>query len=179
MTESEQNTPHNDFEEFINRSKGKGILTDGPLSKMYTDALNELYAKEVDERSGIAVETQALDEQVVSNLWIAQRDQGHNYANHGEEVGMLYGVAKQEAELKDVENVAVAFSQMTDEQKRNSSVVIDNAVTLDNSGGYDVGSAKFNPYEAALEALCIAHGVPVHNNLQAYIGATARKIHEH
>jgi hypothetical protein len=170
MNQFVQTKPKNEFQRFIELSNEKGVIADGPLSKMYTDALNELYAKEVDEATGIAVETQALDAAIDKNWWLATQSKTNNFANQGEDVGMLYGVAKQEVEIKDVINVSDTLSAMTDEQKRNTAVVVDVKVKTNNTGdSYEIGASTFNPYEAALEAMCIAHRVPVFHSLEDFV----------
>lgn len=175
MATFNQSKPKNDFQRFIELTAEKGIVADGPLSKMYTDTLNELYAKEVDERTGIAIETQALDALIDENFWLATRARTNNFANQGEDVGMLYGVAKQEVSIDDVINVGDSLNEMTDEQKRNTSVVVDVMVKTNNTGdSYDIGPASMNPYEAALEAMCIAHRVPVYASLEEFIQAQAK-----
>ena len=46
---------------FINNQSGNTTIIDGPLSRAYGDALNELYGKRKDPVTGLAMETQAID----------------------------------------------------------------------------------------------------------------------
>lgn len=114
------------FANMIEVSKELHIVPDGPLSQMFTATLNALYAKEVDPETGIAIESQALDAQNSQTLWMANK-----IATHREDVGMLYGVLAADTSIKDVMRVADAITDMTEPEKANSAIIIqDNGATF-------------------------------------------------
>ena len=110
------------FKNLMATAKGLKVVADGPLSQMFTATLNELYKKEVDPETGIAIESQALDVSNSQNLWIAAKLAKE--AKGDEHIGMLYGVYHHEATLQDVMRVSAALEEMTEEEKARSAVVI-------------------------------------------------------
>ncbi len=167
----EENAKEGTFDRLIEVSQGMKIVSDGPLSKMYTDALNEIYQKEVDPTTGMALETQALDSNKQKNLWLAAKSASHGFADQGEGVGMLYGVYRHAAAVSDVINVADTFSEMTAAQKANSYVILDTKVSQDNMGSIPAYEHEqpLNPFAQALEELCKKHEVPVAASLEEYL----------
>ena len=110
--------PANPVIDLIDAGRDLKLVADGPLSKMFASALHELYKKEVDEATGIVLETQVLDEENYENLWIANK-----FLNQGKDMGMLYAVYEPELTLDDVARVSEALEQMTGEQRSKSLVL--------------------------------------------------------
>lgn len=110
------------FKNLMITAKSLKVVTDGPLSQMFTATLNELYKKEVDENTGIAIESQALDVSNSQNLWIASK--AAQAASRDEHIGMLYGVYSHEASIQDVMRINAAIEEMTDEERQVSAIVI-------------------------------------------------------
>lgn len=177
------------FANMIEVSKELQIVADGPLSQMFAASLNKLYAKEVDEETGIAIESQALDAQNSQGLWMANK-----IAGNSEDVGMLYGVLQHEASLQDVIRVADALTEMTDQEKAKSAVVIvtneRDAATGKTFQNFHYGDpmAKAtsplyahehdwatrvyranNTFARSLKEVAEAHGVKVCPSLEAYL----------
>jgi hypothetical protein len=163
------------FDNILEISQDNKVVTDGPLSIMYADALNEIYAKQVDPITGIVFESQANDALSARNIWLATKIATVNFANQGEDVGMLYGVKKHSATLSDVVNVADSLTEMSDGQKENTVIIIDAMVDTTNSGAAQPEELVINPCELALEKLCHKHGVKVFNSLEQYLASVKSK----
>lgn len=110
------------FKNLMSTAKSLKVVTDGPLSQMFTAVLNELYKKEVDKDTGIAIESQALDASNAQNLWIASKVV--QQAARDEHIGMLYGVYNHDASIQDVMRISAAIEEMTDEERQRSAIVI-------------------------------------------------------
>lgn len=159
------------FDRLIEMTKEVKVVGDGPLGRLYTDTLNQMYAKDVDPATGIALETQAMDSVTAKNLWLAAQSASNNFQDQGTEVGMVYGVYRHQTTVADVINVADSFSEMSAAQKKNSCIIIDTMEVPDPSGNLPVikYDQVINPFAAALEQLAVRHGVPVHVSLEAYV----------
>lgn len=174
----EQTEQH--FDKIIKITEGNSVVTDGPLSVMYADALNEIYAKEIDPATGISIESQANDALSSRNYWLATKIATTNFANTGQDVGMLYGVSKRSAGLSDVLRVSDALSEMTKEQKENSALVLDTVVVQDNANApievqTNVQVIPDNVFTVTLENLCLKHSVKVYSSLKDYLSILKRK----
>lgn len=110
------------FKNLMITAKSLKVVTDGPLSQMFTAVLNELYKKEVDKETGIAIESQALDVSNAQNLWIASKVVQQTHRD--EHIGMLYGVYDHDATLQDVMRISAAIEEMNEEERKVSAIVI-------------------------------------------------------
>jgi hypothetical protein len=179
MTTTLQPTRTNsDLDEIIAISKDQHVMTDGPLSAIYTKTLNALYAKEVDPATGICVESQVNDASVAATLWLAEQAVDQTYANQGESVGLLYGVSKGSVGVSDVIKVSETLSEMTPAQKDNSAIIIDSAIGLGVDGELtELSPAQYQSiFDPALEAVAAYHGVAVFESLQAFVHACKGKV---
>lgn len=161
--------PLDTLDSIIKVSSNKTIVADGPLSLEYTKALNQIYAKEIDKETGISLETQANDVIVEQNIWEAAYKVRQELTDIGEGLGLVYGVQGTDANIDDVINVSTALSTMTEEEKSNSSIIIDFKVTPDNEGNLISRIDLVNPFAEALESLAKGAKVPVFISLESYI----------
>lgn len=160
--------------DYIGINNNKAYLLDGPLSRAYSSALDELYKKEVDSETGIALETQAID---AIHSQMEMKDKLAlmiHFDNAVQNLGLIYGVEKGKATPEDVIEVTDALSVMTPEQKSNSAVIFDTALTNEGSGREaDIETIAVNPFEQAMEQLCIRHNVSRYNSLNQFIKLNA------
>ena len=156
--------------QFIGTKNGNAMLIDGPLSRAYSDALNEIYGKKRDPISGIALETQAIDA-LHSQMEFKEKQAGKIFLdNEAQNLGLLYGVEKGSTTPEELMEVTDFFSVMTPTQKNKSAVVIDAAIVNGNTGQIpEVTTVVHNPFEMALEQLCIKHRVPVFHSFKSFI----------
>src|ERR1035437_1665499 len=149
--QSIQQNPY--LDSIIQVTQGKNMIADGPLSLQYTKALNEIYKKEVDDTTGISLETQANDEIVSKSLWVAASNTRQQLADQGQEVGMLYGVKKAEASVSNVIEVTDAVQGMTSDERENSVIILDGEATIDTNGELKetdnvIAAEDINPLDA-------------------------------
>jgi len=152
----------------IQITQGKNMIADGPLSLQYTKALNEIYKKDVDDETGISMETQALDDKVNKSMWIAATDTRQELADKGQEVGMLYGVKLSDAGMSDVVNITDSVANMSESERDNSVIVLEEEVVLDNS---DIEKSP-NPFAKTIKDVAAENNVDVHSSLEAYVEST-------
>ena len=156
--------------QFIGTKNGNAMVVDGPLSRAYSDALSELYGKRRDPVSGLALETQAIDA-LHSQMEYKEKQAGKIFLdNEAQNLGLLYGVEKGSTTPEELMQVTDFFSVMTPRQKEKSAVVIDRAIINGNTGQVPkVTTVIHNPFEMALEQLCISHKVPVFHSFASFI----------
>lgn len=150
----------------ILRSGERSTLVDGPMSQKIASALDEIYAKEKDEATGIVLETQAIDTQLAAGIWLAMSNKGTLDPN----AGSLYGVQQNVVSVNDVVSFNDTASAMTDEQKENSALVIlpetsEDGVLKTTLLGY-ITSAS--PYANVIANSARKHGVRVFTSMEAY-----------
>jgi hypothetical protein len=156
--------------EIIQVGKLNKVICDGPLSIAYTKALNELYAKEIDPKTGIVLESQSNDQITAQNLWIASKINDPNFIEQGQDVGMLYGVMKNNATMADTINLAETYSEMTPAQREASAVILDEKVEVDSAGNTNIDDqVLINPFDVALEQFAKKHGIAFYTSLESYV----------
>ena len=158
-----------------------GFVADGPLAAAYGQALDQLYSKEVDADTGIVLESQttALESQeIVAEIkdeevttWLNWKDRPLEFANDGDDTGMLYGVKREQASVKDLNRVVNAVSKMTDGQKAASVVVLDGGTgTAATPDSVKQGTELMDtPVVAAMEAYCRENGVMVYRSFHEFV----------
>lgn len=156
--------------EFISEIDGKNYQVDGPLARAYTDALNEIYGKKIDPKTGLALETQALDahnDQVEEKKYLAQLIQKNNNLT---DTSLLYGVQKGATQIQDLIDVTDKMATLTPEAKRNSAVIFDTAIVNENDGQVpEIDRLEINPIEVSLEQMCKRHNVSTYSSLAQFI----------
>ena len=162
------------IEDYIVSKDGNTMSCDGPLAKAYSEALSELYKKEIDPVTGLALETQANDALAAEKEILAADEVkiGINAGEADENLSLLYGVQKGFTTPEHVIEVTDHFSRMSDEAKSRSVVIID-VSTVDKSGNTRISTKGVDLCEQALESLCIKHNVPVMKSLAQYIKLTS------
>lgn len=151
------------FASMIEVSKDLHIVADGPLSQLFTATLNALYAKEVDPKTGIAIESQALDAQNSQTLWMANK-----IVTHREDVGMLYGVIAADTSLSDVVRVADAIADMTEPERANSAIVIDHGGSFYETPNIPANSELADSLAATAQTLItVSPEFPIENAIAA------------
>ena len=160
----------------LNVNGSPEVILDGPLSEVYAKELQEKYMKKIDPESGIAIETQALDMAFSKSLFVAATTMNKNMLNGGETEGMLYGVTKNQASMSDVINVGDAISEMTDEQKEKSAIILDASQTgIDDNKLPIIEPEVVNPFEVQIQDIADENNVKIYSSLEAYISAMVRR----
>ena len=160
------------LEDYIVGKDGKSIGCDGPLAKAYSEALSELYKKEVDPVTGLALETQAQDVQYAEKELLAAGEAKAAIAVDDEDLSLIYGVQKGFTTPQEVIEVTDHFSRMSDEAKSRSAVILD-VTEQSGTGNPEISKKGVEVCEAALEALCAKHHVPMMKSLAQYIKLTS------
>lgn len=165
-----ENDDKHEIVHFINNQSGNTTIIDGPLSRAYGDALNELYGKRKDPVTGLAMETQAIDA-LHSQMEYIEKQAGKIFLDNEEQnLSLLYGVEKGKADAEDLIELTDTLSTMTPLQKSNSAVIFDAAIRNGNTGEIPkVETSVQNPFENALEQLCVKHDVKIYASFAAYI----------
>lgn len=141
------------------------LITDGPLARSFSAALDQLYAREYDPITGVAMETQAIDEIEAKRNWLAAKVRSLKFANDGTDVGFVYGVKEAQATHDNLIDVVDTISEMSDIQKTSSAIVLDGNVTTPTSGDEDLE----NPISVAIEQFAKARGVAVYRSFNEFI----------
>ncbi len=163
------------LDSIIEITSGNNMIADGPLSFQYTQALNEIYKKDVNDETGISLETQANDAIMSKSLWVAANDTRGQLADSGQEVGMLYGVKQSDVGLSTVVEVTDAIGQMTDSEKENSAIILEADAT--NSPVYPIemptndDSLDVNPFAIKVMSVATENGIPIYTSLEAYVAS--------
>ena len=159
-----------DLAQFIGNKDGNTLVIDGPLSRAYSDSLQELYGKKHDPISGLALETQAIDA-LHSQMEYIEKQAGNIFLdNEAQNLGLLYGVEKGSTSPEELMEVTDFLSVMTPMQKNKSAIIIDSAIVNGNTGQIpEVTTVSHNPFETALEQLCLNHKVTVYHSFESFI----------
>jgi len=160
------------IEDYIVTKDGNTMSCDGPLAKAYSEALSELYKKEIDPITGLALETQAQDVQYAEKEILAGDEAKVNIDENDENMSLLYGVQKGFTTPKEVMEITDHFSRMSDEAKSRSVVILDTTQQSE-TGNPEVSTKGVEVCETALEALCMRHRVPMMKSLSQYIKLTS------
>lgn len=149
---------------------GNTYQLDGPLARAYSEALDDMYKKERDPSTGIVLESQALDVISAQQNYVAAKASIIDFAGKEEDMGLLYGVQRGHVNSEHVIEVVDAIGGLTEEQKAKSAIIIDSALTNENTGEVPtIGQDVVSPFEAAMEAYCQKHGVSVYRSLGQFV----------
>jgi hypothetical protein len=141
-----------------------GMLTmSGPLSEIYTQALNAAYAK--DEPLGAAMETQAIDAMVAA---AAQRLQATPVAYTPGSHLTVYGVAQSAVSEDTVKEVSRALSEVSEPSE--FVLILDATQPGINEAGEERQQRLFE-LNTALETLAQCHGAQVYGSLESFLTA--------
>jgi hypothetical protein len=99
---------------------GKKVLLDGPLSRVITEALNDLYEKKIEPTTGIAIESQVMQVLQNANTFIEANTEQVIKEN---EYGVLYCVDSIDATVADFEKFTSTFNSLDNKQLRNSALI--------------------------------------------------------
>lgn len=152
--------------DFFTISGQTNVIADGPLAPAFTKALDELYRREYDPLTGVALETQAMDEIEAKRHWLAAKVRSLQFANDGTDVGMVYGVKEAQAEQSDLINVVDTLCEMNDTQKANSAIVIEPA--SETGDGIERVENEY-PVATALEQYAVSKGIKVYHSFNEFI----------
>jgi hypothetical protein len=157
--------------EFITTVTGNNLVMSGPLAQVYSEGLNELYAKEKTE-SGMALETQAVDLGLLRKRFLVSKQpllDADNKAN----MSLFYGVAQGAVRISHVVDIVDALAVMNDTQRQRSAVIVDTAVR--NPSGqmpeviHGLALEGANVAEASLRQTCRNMNVPVYASFEEFL----------
>lgn len=103
----------------------KLAVTDGPLSAEIAKQLNQAYKRELDEATGIIVETIVNDQVELASSWLAAQIGSNAISPNNPAHTYVFGIAQSDAKPSDVIELSDSLSDMTDEQKSNTVVYIE------------------------------------------------------
>lgn len=146
-----------DINNLITFKDGKKVLMDGPLSRIFTQALQDDYAKEIEETTGMVLESQVMQVMQQAKNYVEASRLNSNLAD--DDVGMLYAVDSNATIAQDLANISAAYSVMSNNQIRNSAVLVTD-ITED---------PKQMNLNIALTAFCSYANIRVYNSLEEYM----------
>lgn len=156
--------------EFFTVGQNTNIIADGPLANAFSMALNQLYKREKDPITGVALETQAMDAVEAKRQWLAAKVRSFQFANDGTDVGMAFGVKEAQATHTDLIDVVDSVASMNDTQRAQSAVIIEgvpqNTEQLNMPG---LGQSKPNPVAMAIESFARDNGVAVYKSFEDFV----------
>lgn len=134
----------------IKFSNGKSAILDGPLSRIFTQTLFEVYAKKIQKDTGLSTESLLVQtETAVSDLEKIPQE---------EDAGMLYAVDSTDTIFKDLAHISERLGKLNNTQLNNTAVILNN-----------IKNEQSNPVTLAIEKYCLSYKVPVYVNLQHYM----------
>lgn len=136
---------------------GKTFLLKGSLSEELSKALNTEYKKEVDETTGIVLESQVFQTIQKITDYIKQNKDELFLKDH--KIGVLYSVDNKDTTNDELVELSSIVSTMDNNQVRNSGVIIQKEE-----------DDNLTPVSMAIETFCRKVNIPVHYNLKSYIG---------
>jgi hypothetical protein len=145
------------IDNLITFKDGKKVLLDGPLSRIFTETLNDIYAKEIEPVTGLVLESEVFQkiQQAVEFIELNKDSEEFKKAN----VGILYAVDSDSTITNDLAKLAGAVSVMNTQQIMNSAVIIN---TEDKT-------KEQLPICVAIEAFCSNVNIPVYKSLNSYM----------
>lgn len=109
----------------IKMNSSATAIVDGPIHQQLVKALDETYKKQIDNETGISLETQALDALNYNNHYIAYQDLQKKKQNaEPDSIGVVYVIDSNQADLKDIVNVAEVFDGLNNAQAQNSALIL-------------------------------------------------------
>ena len=144
-------------ENLITFKDGKKVIMDGPLSRVFTEALNDLYEKEIEPVSGLVLESQIFQAMQQAQTFLEANKAAQDIKDSN--IGMLYAVDSTETIVDDLAKLATSVSTMTNNQVRNSAVIVNKT----NEEEVD------KPINFAIEEFCKAVNIPFYTSLNSYM----------
>lgn len=134
---------------------GVKVLLDGPLSRVITEALNDLYEKKIEPTTGIAIESQVIQVLQSTNSFLEANSQD---ILKEKEYSVLYCVDSLEATVADFEKFTSTFNSLDNKQLRNSALI------------FNIHEDK-TPHVliAAYEEFCDINHINMYPNLKMYM----------
>lgn len=156
--------------EYFTVGENANVIADGPLANAFSKALDQLYRRERDPLTGMALETQAMDAVEAKREWLAAKVRSFKFANDGTDVGMAYGVKEAQATHSNLIDVVDSVSSMTDEQRAKSAVIIEGEPqTTEELGIANTDPIAPNPVALAIESFARDNGVAVYKSFNDFI----------
>lgn len=143
-------------ENLITFKDGKKVIMDGPLSRVFTEALHDLYEKEIEPVSGLVLESQIFQVMQQAQTFLEANKAAQDIKDSN--IGMLYSVDSPEAIAEDLAKLATSISTMTNNQIRNSAVIVNKAE-----------DQEAKPINFAIEDFCKAVNIPFYTSLNSYM----------
>lgn len=119
--------PGSNLTEYLTMNNGNSYSLDGPLSRAYSEALDELYAKDKDPNTRLSMETQEMDVAKQQRGWIAAKGAQIDMDGNIEDMGLLYGVSRGHLTQTTVIDVVDRFHRLSGHQRAKSALVLDAA----------------------------------------------------
>lgn len=143
------------------------VVMKGPLSDIYTNALNIAYAKTPTPEGEVAQESQANDQLMLQAL--AEDLQGESSDQTGGQT-TVYGVSAQDVGPQDVINISQTYAQDPDEKV---VLIIDGVQPGPNSPDDTIPAERVEVLTTALESIVKVHGGHVYRSLGEFASARA------
>jgi hypothetical protein len=142
------------------------VVMTGPLSDVYTEALNKVYAKGA-EGDGVAQESAANDELMLRAL---AEDMHDTVDRQDGIVTTVYGVSAQGVTPQDVVNVT---QKLADEPDEKVVLIIDGVQPGPNSPEDSIPAERVEVLTSAMESLVVGYGGQVYRSLNEFAAARA------
>lgn len=143
------------------------MITDGPLSKAFSEALHQLHTHDYDPITGAVMESLQMDEAAIKTNWLNAKT-NQLIGPDSEKVSMLYGVREAETSTADINKIAETFAEMSDQQIGNSAVVIVRTNDATKETGASA-TAFIPPAATALERYAEWRGARVYHSFEEFL----------
>lgn len=154
-------------QEIFDLGAATSVITDGPLSQAFSEALHQLHGHSYDPITGAVMETLQLDEVAVKTNWLNAKT-NELIGPDSEKVAMLYGVREAEATTADINKIAETFAEMNQQQINSSAVVILRENDPTKEGGASA-QAFVPPAATALEQYAQWRGARVYHSFEEFL----------
>ena len=142
--------PTNDLFRSVLDTDGGKFVADGPLSSRCAEVLHELYQIKTDEETGLAIETQMI-EQFGRSAWVAASLARNQLEQSGDSAGLLYGVDSGQATMSDTVDASNSIAGMTPSERKNSVVYIETPSE----------EVSLNPFAQVIKRVADQNGIDV------------------
>lgn len=144
-------------EDLFRLDNGKTFVLKGSLSEELSKALNEEYKKDIDEATGIVLESQVF--QTIQKITDYINQNKNELFLKDNKIGVLFSVDNKDVTNNELLELSGIVSTMDNNQVRNSSVIIKKQ-----------DDDNLTPISVAIENFCRKVNIPIHYNLKSYIG---------
>jgi hypothetical protein len=150
----------------VNTGDGKMVVMKGPLSSVYTDALQQALAK--DDQTTVAIESQELDSVLLKKLTaLMNQDNATAPTNNFQTV---YGVSKAEVDKKVVANVTKELAAGDGENTPEGQFILVYDLSKPGDNSELAGNTEERmEYVGALETMVLAHNGKVFPSFGDYL----------